>query len=191
MTKNPIQEERMKRYFLEATKEILTSEGISSLSVRSVAKRAGYSYATLYNYFKGLPELVSFSILDFQKDCTKYIQEKTSRLESGNQKIKSIVRAYVDYFVQYPSLFNLFFIEGLYSHKINHSAALFLDSLCQKEFDFCVKNNLYSKEQAIELQQKNRYMTSGILLIYLNRSYPADYNEFVEQLENQLNSIMG
>ena len=52
MERKKIQEERIRGYFIQATKEILKGEGLSALSVRNIADRAGYSYATLYNYFK-------------------------------------------------------------------------------------------------------------------------------------------
>ena len=52
MKNKDVQEMRMKNYFIQATKEILKSEGIKHVSVRSVADRAGYSYTTMYNYFK-------------------------------------------------------------------------------------------------------------------------------------------
>ena len=52
MEKKEIQEQRMRGYFIQATKEIIKGEGIKSVSVRNIADRAGYSYATLYNYFK-------------------------------------------------------------------------------------------------------------------------------------------
>ena len=190
MPKNPIQEQRIKQYFLDATKEILVGEGIAALSVRNVAKRAGYSYATLYNYFKGLSDLISFSILEFQKECAAHVEKKTKKAEPGKQKIKAIVQAYAGYFIQYPALFNLFFIEKLSSNKTNHSAVLFLNQLCEQEFEFCVEQAIYTKKEVTELQQKLRYMTSGILLLYLNRSYPMHYKEFIRQLETQLDDIL-
>ena len=49
MKNKEIQEKRMRDYFIQATREILKGEGIESISVRNIADRAGYSYATLYN----------------------------------------------------------------------------------------------------------------------------------------------
>ena len=62
MDKKSILEQRMKGYFIQAAMEILRGEGIKDLSVRNVAEKAGYSYATLYNYFKDLNELLSLCI---------------------------------------------------------------------------------------------------------------------------------
>ena len=54
MENKEIQEERVRSYFVQAANEILRGEGITNLSVRNVSEKAGYSYATLYNYFKNI-----------------------------------------------------------------------------------------------------------------------------------------
>ena len=58
MEKKQIQEQRIKSYFIQATKEILKGEGLKCISVRNIADKAGYSYATLYNYFKDVQDLI-------------------------------------------------------------------------------------------------------------------------------------
>ena len=190
MAKNIIQEQRMKKYFLEATKEILISEGIEALSVRNVAERAGYSYATLYNYYKGLPELISQCISDFQKECHDFIKNKTKEMKSSRDKIKHIAIAYVDYLLQYPSLFNLFYLEKLSSIKVNHSAVLFIEKLLLEELDFCSKSNNINEKEVNNLSNTITYLISGMLLLYSNRSFPEDYTVFKEKLELELDTIL-
>lgn len=58
MRNRQIQEERIKTYFLDSAKNLLRAEGLKGVSVRNVAYRAGYSYATLYNYFKDINDLL-------------------------------------------------------------------------------------------------------------------------------------
>jgi AcrR family transcriptional regulator len=41
----------IRSYFILAAKEIISIEGVNHVSVRKVPKKAGYSYATIYNYF--------------------------------------------------------------------------------------------------------------------------------------------
>ncbi|MDP4092633.1 MAG: TetR/AcrR family transcriptional regulator, partial [Bacillota bacterium] len=53
-----LQKSRMKKYFIDAAKEILVNEGVSNVSVRKVGEVTGYSYATIYNYFKNLDHLL-------------------------------------------------------------------------------------------------------------------------------------
>ena len=49
--------QRIRTYFLEAAREIILNDGVESVTVRKVADMAGYSYATIYNYFSDLNQL--------------------------------------------------------------------------------------------------------------------------------------
>ena len=90
MNRKEIQEERMKNYFIDATKEIITGEGIKALSVRSIAEKAGYSFATLYNYFKDVKDLIFYCVQDFSQECREYVVSRTENEERKKTKIKKI-----------------------------------------------------------------------------------------------------
>ncbi|MDD5061870.1 MAG: TetR/AcrR family transcriptional regulator, partial [Candidatus Marinimicrobia bacterium] len=111
MIKKEIQEQRIRGYFIEATKELLKGEGLKSVSVRNIADRAGYSYATLYNYFNDAKDLIFVCVKDFQVECAAFVRNETTQGGHGIEKIKAIINAYVKYFVQYPGIFELFFLE--------------------------------------------------------------------------------
>ena len=51
--------------FLRATRKIIDSEGINSVSIRKVATAAGYHSSTLYLYFRNLDELVTFACMGY------------------------------------------------------------------------------------------------------------------------------
>ena len=72
MKNKELQEQRMKGYFLQATKDMLKSEGLKSVNVRAIADRAGYSYATLYNYFKDINDL-KYDLTPAKKQGTQLI----------------------------------------------------------------------------------------------------------------------
>ncbi|MEW6711726.1 MAG: helix-turn-helix domain-containing protein, partial [Candidatus Riflebacteria bacterium] len=56
--RNPIQQDRIKNFFLDAAVAIIKNDGPENLSARRIAKEAGYSYATMYNYFKDIDDLI-------------------------------------------------------------------------------------------------------------------------------------
>jgi AcrR family transcriptional regulator len=194
MTRKEIQEQRMKNYFIQATKEILKGEGLKSLSVRSIAEKAGYSFATIYNYFKDVKELIFFCVKDFQSECEDYITDNTKDAERGEMKIKAILTSYVAYFVQYPSVFEIFFIEKLPASngnlKTSELIVSFLDKLCLEEFEYCISNNEYTIKETETIAKELNSATLGILLLYLNRNYPSSYIDFNENLKLQLDRIM-
>ena len=117
MRNKEIQEERVRDYFIQAANEILRGEGISNLSVRNVAEKAGYSYATLYNYFKNIDELLSVCIFDFIEEGKEFILDETKNIPKGKDKLEAIIKSYIKFFIQYPGIFELFYIAPLKNNK--------------------------------------------------------------------------
>ena len=110
MDRKEIQEQRIRGYFIEATREMLKGEGLRSINVRAVAERAGYSYATLYNYFKDIKELVFICVKGFQEEAEAIIAAETSSVPQGKEKIRAIMKSYLKYFVQYPFISQIVFL---------------------------------------------------------------------------------
>jgi AcrR family transcriptional regulator len=195
MPNKQLQEQRMKGYFMQATKELLKGEGLKSINVRNIAQQAGYSYATLYNYFKDVKELVFLCVTDFQEECTAEIESKVSHIPDGIERIKSISKAYIAYFVQYPSVFNLFFIEKLGDIGQKQPTAeliySYLDRLCEKDWQYCIAHNQISQSESELMKQELNFVACGMLLYYMNRIQPANYQEFTNTVDNQINAITG
>ncbi len=189
-----IQEERMKGYFVEATKKILKGEGLKTVNVRNIAEEAGYSYATLYNYFKDIKELVFECVKDFQFECEEIVQLETKNSRHGYSKIKNITVSFMKYFVQYPGIFELFYLEKTsdlgQKHPTIKMIYSFLDHLTAEEWNYCIENKICNKEEAELKKETLRNLTVGILLFYMNRHTPTDYKEFVELTLRQLNSVL-
>jgi len=190
-----IQEQRMRAYFIESTKGLLRSEGLKSVNVRSVAENAGYSYATLYNYFKDLNELIFECVKDFQGECETLITAKTGQLEHGKGKIAIIVQEYITYFTEYPGIFELFFTERMTNMGKQKSTSeliyTFLDRLCDEEWTFCIYHGQLTTEEVVGKKKQLRYAVMGLLLFYLHRMQPDSYADFSAEVNEQVNKIIG
>jgi len=194
MVKNEVQEERMRRYFINAAKGILKGEGLRNISVRNIAKEAGYSYATLYNYFKDVQDLVFECVKDFLTECDEIIKRETDHIPRGYDKIKGITKSYVKYFVQYPGIFELFFIEKARDLSTKQPTIelinSFFDGLCKPEWDFLIEKKKVTIGKAAAVQSQLNFSILGMLLLYINRRHPKTYQEFIELLERQINSSL-
>ena len=190
MTNKELQEQRTRGYFIEATKEILKGEGSTALSVRNIAERAGYSYATLYNYFKDQTELISLSLLDFKDECRDAVNQNIRKSKPGKSEIKAIVLGYVNYFVQYPGVFDLFYIEKLASKSVNEEVIAFLDSLCEEDWNFLIDNEIYKESEAIALRLTLKNAVIGLLMSYLKRNSPSDYKDFIKSTNLTVDTIL-
>ncbi len=193
MEKKEIQEQRMRGYFIEATKDLLKGEGLKSVSVRSVAERAGYSFGTIYNYFRDINELVFLCVQDFQNECQQQVEAKCKRTPAGIETIRKTVLAYVEYFVEYPGIFELFFLERMsgIGNKQPTSALIysFLDRLCEKSWTSLEGQGTYSGERIELAKNQLRFVTAGMLVYYNNRRIPESYPEFMQLLEAQVGLV--
>ncbi|MGD9202158.1 MAG: TetR/AcrR family transcriptional regulator [Chitinispirillia bacterium] len=189
---NPIQEERIKGYFINAAQEIIRGEGVGVVSARNVAERAGYSYATLYNYFKDIRDLIFSCIEGFLKECKDFIESQTCGIKSGEERLMAIIENYVRFFIQYPGIFDLLFQQKAGSISTDRSnfntIYSFFDSLTDKDWDKCVEKNIISQEDRKEKQEQFKLSIHGLLLFYLNNRIECSYKELIDRV-NKLNMI--
>jgi AcrR family transcriptional regulator len=195
MERKEIQEQRMRGYFIDATKQLLRAEGLRSVNVRAIAEKAGYSYATLYNYFRDAKDLVFECVKDFQDECVEFVDKETSRERTrGIGKIKMRVRAYMKFFVQYPGIFDLFFLERMSDIRNKQPTVelicSFLDRICGDEWAYCVAEGILTRQDAEEAQDELRAAVGGLLLFYLNRGRPETYREFTALSAGILDRIL-
>ncbi len=186
---------RMKECFIDATKQIIRAEGMVCVSARNVAEKAGYSYATLYHYFEDMKDLVFECVQDFQEECACFIGQRTAGTSEGYAKIRAICRCYVMYFVQYPSIFELFFIEKA-PEIARHSGtpALihgFLDGLCADEWSAPTGSGAVSVGEAKQKKRLLNYMLNGLLLMHVNGRLDLPYGEFMALVDSQLDAVLG
>ena len=113
MDNKEIQRQRMMGYFIEAAKVIVKEEGVKGLTARKVGDRAGYSYATIYNYFGDLKELLAYCVFDFLEDCYQYMMGFKDDGVDCVEQILLYTTAYFRYFAQNSDMFQLIFLEDL------------------------------------------------------------------------------
>ena len=188
MAKNDIQEKRMKNYFIEAAKGIIRGEGMRALSVRTVALEAGYSYATLYNYFDNLKDLIYCCLKDFMDECRQFVKDAKHPAEAGKASYMSKSKAFCNYFVQYPSIFDVIFTIQLRELANNEKIAEEIDALFTDIF--AEEYNVLAENLNVDYHNifsTHKFAVTGLLTFYLLRRQPATYSEFLKEMESVLN----
>jgi AcrR family transcriptional regulator len=181
-----IQEERMKGYFLAATQELIRGEGLRVVSARNVAERAGYSYATLYNYFKDIRDLIFSCVEDFMAEAREFVQKEVPGSLTGEKALHAISKSYTKFFVQYPGIFELFYqekVNRIATTKSNLSAIdKFFDSLTQQDWQLLRKQKKCTEAALGEAQEFHKLALHGLVLFYLNSRTKNDYKELMNQV---------
>lgn len=194
MKNKQIQEERMKGYFVQAAKDILKSEGIKAISVRNIADRAGYSYTTLYNYFKDVNDLVFECVNDFQQECAGFVNTKTPQTLTGYAAIKAKAMAYVQYFIEYPGIFELFYLttSGDLGYKQNtlDIIARSFELICQPDWEYIDQQKITGQALAEKVKKQIGFTLIGSLLLFLNRQTPLKFDDFMLDVESQIAYVL-
>lgn len=104
-------------YFIEATEELMKEDDIDKISIRKIAKRAGYNSATLYYYFDDLEHLILFASIRYLREYTTALARKIKPTMTTLEKYRTVYETFNYYAFRSPVIFhNMFF--GKYSHKL-------------------------------------------------------------------------
>ncbi|MDD2527190.1 MAG: TetR/AcrR family transcriptional regulator [Lentimicrobiaceae bacterium] len=190
-----IQEQRVRQYFIDATREILKGEGLKAVNVRAVSERAGYSFATLYNYFKDLNEVIFICVQDFMMECEVMIERESTGLKPGFARIKKRMELFIRYFTQYPDIFELFYTERMNDTSSRQPTSsmiyLFTDKIIEEDVDKLLKDQTISQSRAKNLRLSLKNSVIGLLLFYNNRMQPNNYQKFLEIATQQIDICCG
>lgn len=111
--KKEIQRDRMKKYFIESAKELIKEEGLSNLTTKKIGDRAGYSYATIYNYFTNFNELICVCLEEFSEEMKEFLEKNSKDLKNDTDILKEITKIAVNYSVNNINIYSLFLTNSI------------------------------------------------------------------------------
>ena len=176
--KRNFKRQRIKMHFLEAAKELIIKVGVENVSVRKVADMAGYSYATIYNYFKDLNELLWDVRSLIIKDITVYMHNKINEPLYNLVGIKKLFRIYMAYYFENPNVFKFF-----YFHQLSKRGEVVESTEAEPNFEEIWKETLKGFVVDGTLQEKDVEVISKIFIyamhgmIAISFSYNGDLTE--------------
>lgn len=189
MDKKKMQRERTVKIFVDAAKEIIENDGVSSLSARNVGDKAGYSYATIYNYFKDMKELAAYCAFDYLKDC----YEKMLEVDNSKTNILDVIVnqaiVYYNHFSANPSQFHLIFIDDLgdYPEKIsNESGGIDVGLLLKRQLLEASKQDYIKNEDVDIIHQLISSSIHGKLLYMLRNREAIPRQIFEESIRKEI-----
>ena len=103
--------------FINAASELMENEGMESLTLRRVAKRAGYNSATPYNYFKDLDHLTVYASMKYFEDYNRNLARYLADEQDAFQRFLFMWRFFCASAFRHPhAYYNLFY--GKYSGEL-------------------------------------------------------------------------
>ena len=177
-----IQEQRMKKYFIDACKALICGEGYKAVSVRTIAEQAGYSSATLYNYFSDTKNLVRLCVDEFIEEMKEFVFSVPTDLK-GKDAVRHYAKRFIMYFVQYPDIFHVIYTEDIYEIRRTDNFRSKTLALFDEIFS---RSEMESRKEAAQLELS----LTALLLFYLNRFSPRSYQDFMAEFDETLGFIL-
>ncbi|MTI95742.1 MAG: TetR/AcrR family transcriptional regulator [Firmicutes bacterium] len=193
MTNKELQRQRMRGYFIDAAIELIDNEGVEAVSARRVAELAGYSYATIYNYFTDIKHLLWHCLPIYIERINQQLQPERMPGPTGLDKLRQSVRAYAKFFVDYPHSFRFIFLTELGDtpeELISTMEKPTFNETLMRILQECVAEGVLTPEQASALIGMIGFTVNGALLFYLNNRLDVDEEEFFIMLDKALDPAL-
>ncbi|EYE89130.1 TetR family transcriptional regulator [Fervidicella metallireducens AeB] len=191
--KKEIQRKRIMKFFIDAAKEIIKEEGVKGLTARKIGDRAGHSYATIYNYFSDIKELLAYCVFDFLEDCYQYmIGFKNENLNCIDQIIV-YTDAYFKYFIEKPDMFQLIFIEDLGNIPIEllkREKKLSIGVLLKECICRCAEEGYIEKENIDVIYNLLGSSIHGKLVFLVNKRDVKSADDMLLELKSEIEFLM-
>lgn len=153
MAGKELQKKRILIYFIEATQEIMNEDGISNITIRKVAQRAGYNSATLYNYFDDLEQLILYASLRYLHLYTEDLSKELPQCKTERERFLQLWRSFCLISFLHPEPFErIFFCK--YSSQLGHIYSHYYELFPEEKK--APSEDLAHVFSSIHLEERNR-----------------------------------
>ena len=163
-----IKTDRIRAYFVDAAKTIILRDGAEGVTVRGVAELAGYSYATIYNYFADLDRLLQATKDAMIQDMMAYMEGADDATAHGVEAIKRLNRKYARYFVEHPHVFHFFYAYRAKNGAEPDRQPYNFEASWQSCYQELVDDGVIRQEDVMIVARTVIYALQGLLSLYFS-----------------------
>lgn len=177
--------------------EIISEEGVKSLTMKNIADRIGISDAALYRHFENKQEIMLAMIETVGRNLTTNISNAVANIETPVDKLKEILHIHLSYLEQNKGIPRLVFSEEVHQNDpvlrksilkmVNHYLDLIRGILLRAKDSGQVKSDIDIEATAIAFLGLVQAMAilwslSGFEFSISDRA-PALWRAFAERIE--------
>ncbi len=151
---------------LTAAKELIHENGFNRLSLRAVAARAGFSPASLYEYFTGKDDIIDGL-------CAQIDQSWAEQLKTADS-VQEVILGYVEFGLTAPDDFQLLYQRAMLPEQVEYIPQLFRERIAKQSAGLSV-----SAEVAVQAMWS---LAHGMVLLSLHRDMNTDHHRQMVQM---------
>lgn len=189
MSKKVLQEQRKKRYFIDATKNLIQTDGVENIKVKQIADMAGFASGTLYNYFNSLDTLLFYCVIDYFDECYQKINAVNQKKYSSKEYLFKIIEAYSTYFIENTHVYQLIFLENLGPAPEDFGGRNFqpiITELLRNALQNCASDGYFSISQLEVLGRLISNTIHGNLLFFINQKHILPSAEVLKRINEEV-----
>lgn len=180
MSKKEIKAQRVKDTFIETTKNMIVAHGVDAVSARKVADTAGYTFATIYNHFSNMDELLFETRSKVIAEIVSFLHNKATESKK-HDAVYTIFKNYIDYFIEHPNYFKFLFFKKLDKEHIDFEANNEYVLLGQ------ILNGAFDDADASSGCDTVFFAVHGMLMIYISQNFGMTKEQLYQYLEKLTN----
>ncbi len=168
--KQSLKSAQVQAHFVEAARALILREGVEALTIRRIAAEAGYTFASLYNHFEKLDELLWRTRFRMIDDLAQYLASAGRLDAASTEDIVGVFLSYADYFIERPHAYRFIYFHRLDAKHKPPGMADAGDPLADRlfrTFSYLYAQGLRSAEELAALSKAIRFGVQGVLTLYL------------------------
>ncbi|WP_320174005.1 TetR/AcrR family transcriptional regulator [Maridesulfovibrio sp.] len=104
-----LKQQRIIKYFIDAAHDIIMDEGLSAVTIRKTADLAGYTSATLYNYFDNLQHLIFLATMTYLEEYNEALPSYLKGCENSIERYMAICKCFAEHSFAQPEIYELLY----------------------------------------------------------------------------------
>lgn len=194
LEKKELQRNRMKRYFIDSAKALIKEDGLENLTTKKIGDRAGYSYATIYNYFENFNELICICIEEFSFEMKEYLQDKIKNVPDSLEKLRFMMNESLHFVYNNQKVYKLYLADSIdYNYfkekkgvRFYHPAYEMMAEIIKNVEEF----KSYSTKDVYALADLIFALFHSKMQFYIIIKYPDSFEELKEDIMLNLDFLL-
>ncbi len=211
-TRRDLKKKKIMKTFINAVSKIINEEGIERVTIRKVAKIAGYNSATIYNYFDNYNQLVFFAATHFLSDYVQALPKYIKKSKDTLEQFLLIWECFCKYSFEKPQIYYAIFADDIGDRSedlIKKYYQLFPEELgdppqelipmlletrlskrCSIHIQPCIESGYFTASKAYEIDETIRLIYHGMLSLLINKRVEYTNEEAVNKIMKHIRRIV-
>ncbi|SJZ30343.1 TetR/AcrR family transcriptional regulator [Selenihalanaerobacter shriftii] len=207
-----IKQKRTLKIFINATSQIVKKEGIEAVTIRKVAKIAGYNSATIYNYFDNRNQLIFFAGMKFISDYVQNMPDYMNQSDDTLERFLLMWECFCKYSFENPQIYYAIFTAdigdrpedlmqnyySLFPEEMGNPPEELIPMILETDLSkrttiaikSCVKEGYFSMKEAMEIDEMIMLTYQGMLSLLINKRVDYSAEEATELTMDYIRKIV-